>query len=135
MEFIVFKYLHKHSNPLQNKVSSNLFNVSQMFVYLGEKKNFQEKWRCKASFFIFSIVRLYGLFSFHFDFIPFSSITPKWVVFSCFELDLKKKTQFSVKCINNGFPMQVLMTLSQSDRRNRILFSLFLLNSIHSCAL
>jgi len=28
---------------------------------------------------------------FSFDFIPFSSITPKRVLFSCFELDLKKE--------------------------------------------
>jgi len=84
-------------------------------------------------FYIFNCEAILIVF-FSFNFIPFSSITPKWVLFSCLELDLKKKTQFSVKCINNGFPMQVSMKLSQSDRRNRIWFSPFLLNINHAFA-
>jgi len=65
-----------------------LLNVSQMFVYLGENKTFPGVMKTLGLFF-FNCEAIWIVF-FSFDFIPFSSITPKWGMFSCFELDLKK---------------------------------------------
>jgi len=92
-----------------------------MFVNLVEKNISRSNEEVRPHFLIFSIVMLHGLFSFHLiSFHIRPSLQNEVFRVFVFRTRPENKTQFSVKCINNGFPMQVSMKLSQSDRRNRI---------------